>query len=232
MATVATYPKISKKIWWLLRDRLKKSVPSVVTPIWVTSLSPMADASARSNVISPLRDLGLLDEDNKPTKLAERWRHDDEYAAACHEIRQNTYPHELIEAFIDADSSQKEQIKSWFMKVGQVGEAAAKMYADTYLLLTQADPTKADDKPITTATQRVSRPSLKPKVKQSTESASTGGASIELTPPIHEPSASALHRRMPAVHIDVQVHISPDTSPEQIDRIFESMAKHLGNFTN
>lgn len=232
MATVATYPKISKKIWWLLRDRFKKSVPSVVTPTLVTSLSPMADASARSNVISPLRDLGLLDEDNKPTNLAERWRHDDEYAAACHEIRQNTYPHELIEAFPDADSSQKEQIKSWFMKVGQVGEAAAKMYADTYLLLTQADPTKAEDKPAATATQRVSRPSPKPKAKQSTEGAATGEASAAPTPPIHEPPAPALHRRMPAVHIDVQVHISPDTSPEQIDRIFESMAKHLGNFTS
>lgn len=232
MATAATYPKISKKLWWLLRDRFKKSVPSVVTPTLVTSLSHMADASARSNVISPLRDLGLLDEDNKPTDLAERWRHDDEYAAACHEIRQNTYPHELIEAFPDADSSQKEQIKSWFMKVGQVGEVAAKMYADTYLLLTQADLTKVEDKPATAATQRVSRPSPKPKAKQSAEGAANRGTSTKLIPPIHESPAPALHRRMPAVHIDVQVHISPDTSPEQIDRIFESMAKHLGNFTS
>jgi hypothetical protein len=31
----------------------------------------------------------------------------------------------------------------------------------------------------------------------------------------------------PEVHIDVQIHISPDSSPEQIDQIFESMAKHL-----
>lgn len=230
MATAATYPKISKKLWWLLRDRFKKSVPSLVTPTLVTSLAPMADASARSNVISPLRDLGLLDDDNKPTKLAERWRHDDEYAAVCHEIRQNTYPHELIEAFPDADSSQKEQIKSWFMKVGQVGESAAKMYVDTYLLLAQADPTKSEDKPATTATQRVPRTSPKPKIKQSTEVAGNGAASPVSIPFIDPPSAG--HRRMPAVHIDVQVHISPDTSPEQIDRIFESMAKHLGNFTS
>lgn len=231
MATTATYPKISKKLWWLIRGRFKKSVPSVVTPTLVTSLAPMADASARSNVISPLRELGLLDGDCKPTPLAERWRHDDEYPAVCHEIRQNIYPHELIEAFPDADSSQKEQIKSWFMKVGQVGEAAAKMYADTYLLLTQADPAKADDKPATAATQRVSRPSPKPKARPSAQAAANGAMSPVPTPSTPEPPAPALHRRMPAVHIDVQVHISPDTSPEQIDRIFESMAKHLGNFT-
>ena len=232
MANAETYPKISKKIWWLLRDRFKKSVPTVVTPTLVTSLSPMADASARSNVISPLRDLGLLDADNKPTKLAERWRHDDEYAAVCHEIRQNTYPHELIEAFPEADSSQKEQIKSWFMKVGQVGDVAAKMYADTYLLLSQADPTKSEDKPATTATQQKSRISRKPKTKKSAESKPNVIAPSASIPPSPDlPPAPGTHRRMPAVHIDVQVHISPDTSPEQIDRIFESMAKHLGDFT-
>lgn len=31
----------------------------------------------------------------------------------------------------------------------------------------------------------------------------------------------------PSVHIDLQIHISPDASVEQIDAIFASMAKHL-----
>lgn len=31
----------------------------------------------------------------------------------------------------------------------------------------------------------------------------------------------------PALHIDIQVHIDPTSSPEQIDQIFASMAKHL-----
>ena len=31
----------------------------------------------------------------------------------------------------------------------------------------------------------------------------------------------------PSVHIDIQVHIAPESSPEQIDQIFKSMAKHL-----
>jgi hypothetical protein len=31
----------------------------------------------------------------------------------------------------------------------------------------------------------------------------------------------------PSVHIDIQVHISPESTPEQIDQIFRSMAKHL-----
>ena len=232
MATAVTYPKIGRKIWWLLRDRLMKSVPIEITPTLITSLAKMADASARSNVLSPLRELGLLDSDNKPTELAQRWRHDDEYAAVCHEIRQKTYPDELIDAFPEADSSKKESIKNWFMKVGHVGEVAAKMYADTYILLTEAHPTKAEDRPATASPQRTPRTAREPKAKLSTEVTTNGIASTATPPQSIETPAPAPHRRIPAIHIDVQVHISPDTSPEQIDRIFESMAKHLGNFTN
>ncbi len=31
----------------------------------------------------------------------------------------------------------------------------------------------------------------------------------------------------PSIHVDVQVHIDPNASAEQIDKIFASMARHL-----
>lgn len=213
MATAATYPKISRKLWWLLRDRFKKTVPTVVTPTLVTSLAPMADGSARSNVINPLRELGLLDDDNKPTEWATRWRHDDEYAAVCQEIRQMVYPPELIEAFPDADSGQKEQIKTWFMKVGHVGDAAARMYTDTYLLLSEADPTKRDERVITNSAAKSTAPRPKTsagaQVKRASTSAQPAQTSEAQTHQGSDMSASTAHRRGPAIHIDVQVHISP-----------------------
>lgn len=226
MATsTTTYPKISRKLWFLLRDRLKKAIPSEVSPTFVLSVSTMAEASARSNVISPLRDLGLLDDTNKPTSLAARWRHDDDYAAVCHEIRDRVYPKSLIEAFPDADSSKKNSIKNWFMKTGHVGEGAAKMYADTYMLLCQADLTNLEDRPAAKVSPRrppslVQKGKLVPSTKQE--------LSLEMQSAAPQVEHGG-HRRLPAIHIDVQVHISPDTSPEQIDRIFESMAKHLGS---
>lgn len=234
MATAATYPKISRKLWWLLRERFKKTIPTVVSPTLVNSLAPMADASARSNVISPLRELGLLDEDNKPTEWATRWRHDDEYAAVCHEIRKKIYPVELVEVFPDPDANQKEQIKSWFMKVGHVGEAAARMYADTYLLLSQADPAKGEEKASSTTPTRTVKIKSPTENKKSVKVASAPSKAISAQEQVKQepPEApmSSGHRRIPAIHIDVQVHISPDTSAEQIDRIFESMAKHLGTY--
>jgi hypothetical protein len=234
MATAPqTYPKISKKNWWLLRDRFKKSVPSAVTPTFIHSVSPMTDASARANVILPLRELGLLDDTDKPTPLAERWRHDDEYAAVCLEIRTAIYPIELVEAFPDPDPSRRDAIKSWFMKVGHVGESAARMYADTYLLLSEADPSKSEAKtsPSTSASagnRAKATPPPKARPAAAKAAAAARPASASTNTPEQDPHPQ--HRRLPAIHIDVQVHIAPDTPPEQIDRIFESMAKHLGGF--
>ena len=34
--------------------------------------------------------------------------------------------------------------------------------------------------------------------------------------------------KQPSVHIDFQIHISPEATPEQIDQIFESMSRHFG----
>jgi hypothetical protein len=33
--------------------------------------------------------------------------------------------------------------------------------------------------------------------------------------------------QLPSVHIDIQVHISPEATPLQIDQVFKSMAQHL-----
>jgi hypothetical protein len=35
---------------------------------------------------------------------------------------------------------------------------------------------------------------------------------------------------IPNLHINIQIHISADSSPDQIDQIFASMAKHLKGF--
>jgi len=43
-----------------------------------------------------------------------------------------------------------------------------------------------------------------------------------------EKASKANQHQIPSVHINVQVHISPESTPEQIEKIFECMAKHLG----
>jgi hypothetical protein len=210
-------------------------MPSTISTTYIIALTQMTEGSARANVVGPLRELGLTDEANKPTALAERWRHDDEYRSVCHEIRQNVYPHDLIEAFDDPDPAQRDSIKSWFMKNGQVGESAARMYTDTFMLLSEADTTTSNDKPSIPAAARAPRQSKTTTRKSEDHSPAPRPDSTSGTPPVPdhqqaEEHSSQHHRRLPAIHIDVQVHISPDTPAEQIDRIFESMAKHLGTY--
>ena len=52
--------------------------------------------------------------------------------------------------------------------------------------------------------------------------------------PVEQPDsdigAATFNRGIPSkasLHIDVQVHIHPDTNDEKIDKIFKSMAKHI-----
>ena len=53
--------------------------------------------------------------------------------------------------------------------------------------------------------------------------------------PLHTAPASAVQQTPqslqiqagPALHIDIQIHISPDSTSEQIEKILASMAKHL-----
>lgn len=60
--------------------------------------------------------------------------------------------------------------------------------------------------------------------------------SLHTTAPLHAPvSETPVNQKAvstnggigPSVHIDLQIHVSPEATPEQIDQIFKSMAKHL-----
>ena len=52
-------------------------------------------------------------------------------------------------------------------------------------------------------------------------------SSAEIKAPIEGNGKTAMSTNRPALHIDIQVHIDPTSSAEQIDQIFASMAKHL-----
>lgn len=229
-----TYPKIGRRIWLSMRTRFAKSMPTTVTPDFVSSIVEMGDDSAKANVLSPLRALGILDKDNKPTELAERWRHDDEYKQVCEEIRTMVYPIGLLETYPEGKPDQYEQIKKWFAKNGKVGDSAARMFADTYILLSQADLSAPENevakpRPPKKASNPAAMPAAKP-VRRAAHAVVIPPK--DPLPDQHDNKGHSGKGRLPSVHIDVQVHISPDTTPEQIDRIFESMSRHLGSYIN
>lgn len=230
------YPKIPKSNWFLLRDKFKQRTPEKVSPSYVATALGMGEASASANIIPPLRAFGLVDDAGRPTDLAYDWRDDKKYPEVCKQILEATYPQELRDLFHDRNVQTKD-VENWFARSARVGESAARAYAATYPMLLEADLEKAKEQNGTKG--KTASPSSKPVKARTKTSAPIKVVKDSTSPPLRDASPSALEQRdshegdgtrrgfSPKLHVDIQIHISPDSSPEQIDKIFESMAKHL-----
>jgi hypothetical protein len=180
----------------------------------------MKEGSARANVLSGLKLVKIVDDDGKPTELARRWRDDAQYQTVCREILDACYPRELLDAVPDPAADRK-QAERWFANHTGGGEGSASKLAKFYTLLTEANFTKATaDKPEkATAGARTTPKKTTPKVVTPNPIATK--TEDRTDPPRTQGKGG------PAIHINLQVHISADASTEQIDQVFSSMAKHI-----
>lgn len=226
------YPKIPRNNWFLLREKFKQRTPEKVSPSYVASALGMGEASASANIIPPLRTFGLIDEAGKPSDLAYDWRDDRKYTEVCKTIIEATYPQELRDLFHTADSDFKE-VSNWFARSAKVGESAARGYTTTYIMLLEADLSKAKEsssgKPKNTGSvpARTAKSSTKPVIPTKSTKPSVARKSSDSDSTLDDADDKGRRGFSPRLHVDIQIHISPDSSPEQIDKIFESMAKHL-----
>ena len=236
-------PIIPEGTWWQLRKQFKGKPPRVVDEEYVINvLGYQSKASAR-NLIRPLKRVSLIDDDGKPTDFAYTWREDDEYAAACHTILEAVYPDSLRDAFNSPDADRG-RVENWFSRNLRVGEKTARQYAAFYMLLLEADPSKQDEttaqKPVKIAraknTQSASSRSGSSGAKASRASAATSEAGVnskrtirDETEDVQNTTASrrAHYGLEPSLNINIQIHIPAEASPDQVDQIFKSMAKHL-----
>ena len=226
-----SFPKIAESNWWKLRNLFKQKVPAVVTANYLSSALSMTEQSARGNIISPFKKLGFIDEAEKPTDLAYDWRDDSKYPAVCHTLLGKIYPQEIRDLYPSLEGDPK-ILASWFMNYCRCGEPAAKMFTTFYRLLLKADPSS----PVEAAPQKQKTPASTKRAKsrepktQSPAAISEEPEAVEKDTPLLAEKPEGSHGRLPQLHINIQLHISPETSAEQIDKIFESMARHLKDF--
>ena len=227
------FPKISIVSWWKLRERFIQRAPSELTLSYVVNALGMSEASARANVVSPFKNIGLVDAEGKPTDLAYEWRDDSKYPEVCQKLIKRLYPQELLDLYSAPDSSPTD-IQNWFMTYARVGAPAGKMYATFYLLLLRADPNEtkevlSKDLEITPKKKKIKSTDLKQQKDIGVQQPQPLRQDLPPATPLGtSPGVNVL--ASPALHIEIQIHISPDTTPEQIDKIFASMAKHLKDF--
>ena len=211
----SSYPMISEKNWWTIRDKFKASVPSSVTPNYIKTLLTMSsNNSAVSNVISPMKRIGLISEDNKPTSLANAWRLDDKYREVCNTIIKDVYPDELLDLFPE-DEVDRSVARNWFMSQG-VGQGAADKMVALFILLKSGE--IRSGKTTSVAKGSASKKEITKEIKTvSRKQEAVERPSINTSPVMAQPN----------LHIDLQIHISPESTEEQIEAIFSSMAKYL-----
>lgn len=217
------YPMISEKNWWTIREKFKASLPASVSSNYIkTLLSLSSDDSANNNVINPMRRIGLIDDENKPTALANNWRLDDKYKEVCDVIINNIYPRELSDLFSDSDVDRA-SARSWFMGHG-VGEPTANKMVALFALLKSGE--IKERKPTTSK-----KSTTKVKSSQNNNVSNSPDVKTNLNDNVSE-KESKKHSNHPNLHIDLQIHISPDSTPEQIETIFASMSRHLYGANN
>jgi Family of unknown function (DUF5343) len=90
-----SFPKIAEGNWWKLRELFRKRVPTVVTPTYLANALTMKEDSARANIMSPFKKIGILADEGRPTDLAYTWRDDAKYREVCSSILEATYPQEV-----------------------------------------------------------------------------------------------------------------------------------------
>ena len=234
MTEKISYPVIDAVRWWALRRQFKnKSIPAEVNVQYLSTVLGVQPGSAQ-NILSPLKKIGLIDQDGKTTDRVRRWRDDEEYPGVCEEIRKAIYPQDLLDIFPNADIDRA-RLERWFATTTGLGTTQVRSMARFYILLTEADPSKQEgtatpakaSQPRKAASPRTKAPAIK--ISKPEKEASNGAvATAVLEPEVKQNAARAqVNGFEPSLQINIQIHISADASAEQIDQIFASMNKHL-----
>lgn len=216
-----TYPYVPSKSWWALRKKFNQSIPAQVTPSYIVAVLGGTEGSARRNVLLGLKAVGLVDEDGSTTERAKLWRDDDGYADVSRQIVDELYPAELLSA-VPGPAVDKGAAKRWFMAATGCGEPTAARMAATYALLAEGDPSAGDEAKASTP-RKTTRAKSKGK-------ATPSGRPPQPQPPSPEqdpPPAPDPGLELPEMRLNVEIRIDASVTPEQIDLIFASMAKHL-----
>lgn len=214
-----SFPMLPAKHWWSLRSKFKQSIPGTVTDNYLATTLNVRVPSARNNVLPYLKSLGLIDNEGKTGDLARKWRDDKQYSSVCESMLKKIYPADLISA-VSKPSEERKAVERWFANHTGAGINAVGRMAGIYIVISEADLSK---RPKTKVKKDVSRQKTKttPKMsKQKRDSASSSELHTHEPPP-QQPAF------IPGVNINLEIHISSDATPDQIDKIFESMARHL-----
>lgn len=214
MADKISYPQIPATVWWGVRSLLDRTPNATISERTLGVELNVQEVAARQ-YLAELKRVGVLNEDQKATPLAQKWRRNETYGEAVDELLALVYPEELIQ-IAPRGSADRQKIISWFAREG-LGSGTAANKAATYLLISSAVPSDANlrtpTKPQKTATKNVS--------------ARPGPTNQTLKPSLAERRNDGLQANAIPLNVNAQIHISAEVSSDQIETIFAAMRRYL-----
>lgn len=196
-----TYTTVPGKIKPLLAKMREVGVPSKATVQWLKTVG--FTSSNDASLLGVLKYIGFTDASGVPTSTWSQYRGANHRKVLGDAIQQGYA--DLFAVYPDANQRSQTDLEHVFSTSSIGGRQVIGKTVSTFKSLSE----QAEFTP----------------VREQTDLHMSSG-------PLHTPAASppatlARGGGGPALHIDVQIHISPEASADQIDQIFASMAKHL-----
>ena len=196
-----SYTVVPGKLKELLGKIRDTGVPPKVTTKWMESIG--YKSSNDRGMIAVLQQIKFIDGSGTPKELWAKYR-GGQYRQVLAVGIQEGYT-DLFNVYPDANTRSNEELENYFGTRSTAGKQVISKTVGTFKALCElADFSSLPNSPKQEDTK--TNDDLVRVLKQSNQQA---------------PHFS------PNLHIDIQIHISPETTPEQIDQIFASMAKHL-----
>ncbi len=210
----SNYPQLPKNVWRGAWQLIRKAPTRKLDEKALAAELGVQPTAARA-YSRELSKLGILEEDGTPTELAGRWRQDGSDPKIIGELLEFAYPQDLRDLAPLGDVD-REKIVRWFMNEG-LGEGSAKNRAATYMVV--ANGISEDDE--------ITAPRKKPQNREKPNN-STAKKGISRKDE-NKSKSEGISQKAPQLAVNVQVHISPDASNDQIESIFSAMSKYFKN---
>lgn len=226
MADRNSYPQIPSTVWWGVRAILQRTPGATIDDRMLSVTLGVQEAAARQ-YSAELRRVGILNDENKATPLAQRWRLDESYLEATDEIVSGTYPEGLLHV-APPGQADRQKIISWFLREG-LGQGAATNKASTYLLIGSREPSDGRGAASAKPAQNGARTLPARKPPSSRSSTTSEASSLSRSPKSDSGRQNAPRDRPETIplNVNVQIHISADAGSEQIESIFSAMRRYL-----
>jgi len=196
------YTTVPGKLKQLLAKVREVGVPKKVTVQWLKTLG--FKSSNDASLIAVLKFVGLTDSSGVPTAKWTQYRGANHKQVLGEAIRDGYQ--ELFAVYPDANERSQADLDDVISTRSSGGKQVIRKTVSTFKALAE----QAEFAPVNDQTDLHM------------------GSAPQHTAAVQSPTSGARPAGQgPTLHIDIQVHISPEASVDQIDQVFKSMAKHL-----